>query len=212
MRLPRHTACKVNGTPVCTLCEKHTEESCVNRWKPFCVWVFCRLMWLVHVTVCVYIIHWKCCWALRHGSSKENGKKRCHSSYLSASQRGGGRGRAPGGVPAYCKTLKVRRIREVHFFFNFFNREKEFAWLVTRQNKTFNSLARQVPNLAFMKSTGLFSRSLNKYPNLIKQVVMLTAFNSIQCHQRLQAASEGGESGQLNYANVCQFNESEAEN
>lgn len=41
---------------------------------------------------------------------------------------------------------------------------------------------------------------------------MLTAFNSIQCHQRLQAASEGGESGQLNYANVCQFNESEAEN
>lgn len=38
-------------------------ESCVNRWKPFCVRGFFFLLQTHVAGACdsVYIIHWKCC-------------------------------------------------------------------------------------------------------------------------------------------------------
>lgn len=135
-------------------------ESCVNRWKPFCVRgfsFFCRLMWLVHVTVCVCILFTGSAVELWDTVAQKKMVKRDATAHICLHHREEeGGGRVPVGVPAYCKTLKVRRIREVHNLLFFFNCEKELGWLVTRQNKTFNSLERQVPNLAFMKSTGLF--------------------------------------------------------
>lgn len=203
MRLPRHAACKVNGTPVCTLCEKHTQGIVCKSVEAFlCAGFsfFCRLMWLLHVTVCTLFTGSAV--ELWDTVAQKKMVKRDATAHICLHHRE----EEGGGVPAYCKTS---RIREVHNLFLFFLTVKK-NWVDLSRDK--------IKHLGF-KFRRLWNRldfspprSLNKYQNLIKQVVMLTAFDSIQCHRRLQAASEGGESGQLNYANVCQFNESEAEN
>lgn len=48
--------------------------------------------------------------------------------------------------------------------------------------------------------------------NLIKHAIMLTALNSIHWKKRRQATFEEGKAGNENYANVCQFKESEGAN
>lgn len=46
-----------------------------------------------------------------------------------------GGGRVPVGVPAYCKTLKVRRIREVHNLFIYFFLTVKKNWVDLSRDK-----------------------------------------------------------------------------
>lgn len=89
-------------------------ESCVNRWKPFCVQgfsFFCRLMWLLHVTVCTLFTGSAV--ELWDTVAQKKMVKRDATAHICLHHRE----EEGGGVPAYCKTS---RIREVHNLFVFF--------------------------------------------------------------------------------------------